>query len=687
MTKSARPQQARGYSMAKFDIEAALADSGAVDQALKTAADRESGAASPSPAQGLVTAMQGPLFGFLDEMTGAVYGAKSALTGGDYLPAYREGRDVIRGAEEQFRKDYPKTAAITPLMAATPVFVGGPQVVWKAPQAASGAGVLARQIAGAGTTAAGYGALSSAGESESNDQKLLRDVLTGGASSAATAGASVPIVNILTGITGRAGRMLPPSAASGIAAAVPDALQPVGMSRGDYATRKVAEQLIRDQPTTASVKDPLARALAYQRWMGRDARLVDVGGTQTHRTLDVLATLPGRTPEAAAQAAMQRQAGRGAAIMREADKALGTRGAQFQQTVDDLVRSRESAARPLYQRMRAMTVTVDDDLSSIINASRDLGALGEARTMATALRQRFTLEDVPTASGMPVGMADLDMVKRGLDQLVRKETDAVTGKVSPKGMAYQSLLVDLRNKLDDMTIDPQTGQSVYKAARDAFAGPSKLRDAAEIGRNAFAPDKNFAIREAIADMSESEVAAMRVGLMQAIREKAGGQAGQTWLMNNWKNPSVREKIQLAFGKDAGKFISALNKQSKMKVMESNIGSGAQTAGRLANADDLGIEAIKEAAAGAASAKAGDVPGAMSWIQKLVKRTDLPEPIRNEMGRILLLKGDAARAKLMEMSGLLDLIARQQAKQASAAGAFVGRQNPWLTGGNATNGDQ
>lgn len=639
---------------------------------------RASGAYLPSPAQGFVTAMQGPLFGFLDEMTGAVQGMKSAATGGEFAPAYREGRDLIRGMEEQFRKDYPKTAAITPLMAASPLMIGGPQVVWKAPQAASGAGVLARQMAGAGGTAAGYGAITSAGESENQDGNLLGDVLTGGLSLAATAGASVPVVNILSGITGRAGRMLPPSAAGRIAAAVPDALKPAGMSRDDYATRKVAEQLIRDQPTTASVKDPLARALAYQRWMGKDARLVDVGGTQTHRTFDVLATLPGRTPEAAAQAAMQRQAGRGAAIMREADKALGTRGAQFKQTVDDLVRSRESAANPLYQRLRAMTVTVDDDLSSIINASRDLGALGEARTMATALRQRFTLDDVPTASGMPVGMADLDMVKRGLDQLIRKETDAVTGKVSPKGMAYQSLLVDLRNRLDDMTIDPQTGQSVYKAARDAFAGPSKLRDAAEIGRNAFAPDKNFAIREAIADMSESEIMAMRVGLMQAIREKAGDQAGQTWLMNNWKNPSVREKIQLAFGKDAGKFISALNKQSKMKVMESNIGGGAQTATRLANADDLGIEAIKEAAAGAASAKAGDVPGAMSWIQKLVKQTDLPEPIRNEMGRILLLKGGAARVKLQEMAGLLELIARQQAKQASTTGAFVGRQNPWLT---------
>ena len=78
---------------------------------------------------------------------------------------------------------------------------------------------------------------------------------------------------------------------------------------------------------------------------------------------------------------------------------------------------------------------------------------------------------------------------------------------------------------------------------------------------------------------------------------------------------------------------------------------------------------------------------MSWIQKLVKRTDLPEPIQERDGPHPASERDAARAKLMEMSGLLDLIARQQAKQASAAGAFVGRQNPWLTGGNATNGDQ
>jgi len=683
--------------MARFDIDAALAEANQggkfdVDAGLQSATARASGADLPSPVQGFVTAMQGPLFSFLDQMTGAIQGAKSFATGGDYLPAYREGRDLIRGAEEQFRKDYPKTASITPLMASAPVFVGGPQVVLK--PGAPGASNLMRNMAGAAATAAGYGSLSAAGESESSGRNLLSDILTGGASSAATAGASVPVVNILAGITGRAGRMLPPSAAGRIAAAVPDALKLVGMSRGDFATRKVAEQLIRDQPTTASVKDPLARALAYQRWMGDEARIVDLGGTQTHRTLDVLATLPGRTPEAAAQAAMQRQAGRGAAIMREAEKALGTKGAQYLQTVDDLERAAIANSKPFYDQIRDVSLPVSGGLREVLqDANKYLGGADEyAATLGISgrgLREALEGVNVIGVSGQrtKTAVAPLSRFDALKQYLYDVEQSYLREGSKNQAAAITGIRRRLIEELDKLSPKDEGGRSIYKLARDAYAGPSQLRDAAEIGRKAFAPDKDFAIREAIADMSESEIMAMRVGLMQAIREKAGDQAGQTWLMNNWKNPSVREKIQLAFGKDAGKFISALNKQAKLKLMESHIGGGSPTAPRLANADDLGIEAIKEAAAGAASAKAGDVPGAMSWIQKLVKQTDLPEPIRNEMGRILLLKGDAARAKLMEMSGLLDLIARQQAKQASAAGAFVGRQNPWLTGGNATNGDQ
>lgn len=641
---------------------------------------RASGADLPSPVQGFVTAMQGPLFGFLDEMTGAIQGAKSFATGGDYLPAYREGRDLIRGAEERHKQDYPVLSTVAPLMASAPVIVGGPQVVAKPIQGATAASNMARNMGAAATTAAGYGALSAAGESETQNQQLLSDILSRGASSGMVAGASVPIVNILAGITGRGARMLPPS------------MQPAGASTSDFATRKVAEQLIRDQPE--NIRKPMDRLLAYQRGMGNEARIVDLGGAQTHRTLDTLATLPGRTPETAGQAAIQRAAGRGASIMRDADKALGTQGAQYLQTVDDLERAAIANSKPFYDQIRDVSLPVSGGLRGVLqDANKYLGGADEyAATLGISgrgLREALEGVNVIGVSGQrtKTAVAPLSRFDALKQYLYDVEQSYLREGSKNQAAAITGIRRRLIEELDKLSPKDEGGRSIYKLARDAYAGPSQLRDAAELGRKAFDADKDFAIREAIKDLSPSEVAAMRVGLMQAIREKAGTQTGQAWLMNNWKNPATRERIQLAFGDQSGRFISALVKQSKLKMLESSVGGGSQTATRGANAEDLGIEAVKEAAAGVASAKAGDVPGAMGWIAKLVKRTELPEPIRNEMGRILLLKGDAARAKLMEMSGLLDLIARQQAKQASAAGAFVGRQNPWLTGGNATNGDQ
>ena len=643
---------------------------------------RASGASLPSPLQGAFTALQGPLFGFLDEITGAVHGAKSVATGGDFLPEYRQARDIIRGMEEQYRKDYPITATVAPLMASTPVFVGGPQVVLK--PSTTGASNLLRNMAGAAATAAGYGALSAAGKSESDGRNLLIDILTGGASSGAMAGASVPVVNILAGITGRVGRALPPKASGAIAGAVPPAMRPAGMSREDYATRKVAEQLIRDQPQVG-INKPMDRLLAYLRYLGPQGRIVDIGGQQTHRTLDTLSTLPGKTPEMASQAVIQRQAGRGAAIMRDAEKALGTNGAQYLQTVDDLERAAIANSKPFYDQLRDVPLPVSGGLRDVLQSAKIYlgGADKYAETLGITgrgLREALEGVNVVGVSGQRTitAVAPLSRFDALKQYLYDVEQVYLREGSKNQAAAVTSIRRRLIDELDKLSPKDAGGRSIYKLARDAYAGPSQLKNAAELGRMAFAPDKDFSVRQAIADLSESEVAAMRVGLMQAIREKAGTQTGQAWLMNNWKNPATREKIQLAFGKDAGRFISSLNKQAKLKLMEGSVGGGAQTATRLANADDLGIEAIKEAAAGAASAKAGDVPGAMSWIQKLVKRTDLPEPIRNEMGRILLLKGPAARAKLMQMADILEVIARQQAKSAGMTGAFVGRQNPWLT---------
>jgi hypothetical protein len=198
-----------------------------------------------------------------------------------------------------------------------------------------------------------------------------------------------------------------------------------------------------------------------------------------------------------------------------------------------------------------------------------------------------------------------------------------------------------------------------------------------MGRRALDADKKFEIVESIENMSASEIQAMRVGLMQAIKEKAGTQSGQTWLMSNWKNPAIREKLQMAFGPDAPKFISALHKQQKLKLMEGATNVGSQTASILSNADDLGIDVMKDVGSAAASSKTGDVGGLWSSINRLYKSAEMPESVRDEMGRILLMKGPEARQKLMEMGKMMELIQQRQ----NAVSATIGRgagQNPWRT---------
>lgn len=85
-------------------------------------------------------------------------------------------------------------------------------------------------------------------------------------------------------------------------------------------------------------------------------------------------------------------------------------------------------------------------------------------------------------------MNDLDHVKQGIDQKIAKQWDAVAGKLTPLGLAYQDLKTKLVNELDHATTDLKSGRSLYKSARDAFAGPSALIDAAQQGRNAMSKD-------------------------------------------------------------------------------------------------------------------------------------------------------------------------------------------------------
>ena len=166
------------------------------------------------------------------------------------------------------------------------------------------------------------------------------------------------------------------------------------------------------------------------------------------------------------------------------------------------------------------------------------------------------------------------------------------------------------------------GRSIYKLARDAYAGPSQLKNAAELGRMAFGRIRIDGTSQAIADLSNLRIAAMRVGLMQAIRKRLEIRSGRTWLMNNWKNPSMgRKSRRLAM---RGRFISSLAKQAKLKV------DGRLCRWRRADSNTamLTISASKpskHAAAGAGFGESRRCSRRDGWIQKLVKQKDIVSP--------------------------------------------------------------
>lgn len=685
--------------MAKFDIEEALAgapDQGGrfnVDEALTSKPQptraqlaRESGRKMPSPARGFLTAMQGPTFGLLDDFRGLIYGADKFFTTADWdqaKQAFTENRELIRGMEEKQRDEYPWLSTLTSLAASAPVMVAGPTIAAKTRPGMTAAQNLLARTGAAGATAGGYGALTAAGQSEAdNPSNLLSDILSGGASSAAMAGMMVPAGAAIGAGVGAGVRMIPRG--SGGAGGTVGKLTPTGVGPEDFASRKVAQQLVRDMPYSMANKSPSRTALAYQRYLGPDAMIVDVGGKQTRSTLNTLSALPGKTGEAATDAAEARMAGRGAAIMADADKALGTKGAAYRQTIAELEDAAKTASAPFYSQLRGVSVPVQGNLRAVLEkANKYLGGADEYAASigvtGTGLKQALAGTPVIGASGQQLKTAVAPLAR--LDALKQYLYDVEQGFVREgsknQAAAITSIRRQLINELDKLSPKDEAGRSIYKLARDSYAGPSQLQDAAEMGRRALDTDKKFEIVESIENMSASELQAMRVGLMQAIKEKAGTQSGQTWLMSNWKNPAIREKLQMAFGPDAPKFISALHKQQKLKLMEGATNVGSQTASIVSNADDLGIDVMKDVGSAAASSKTGDVGGLWSSINRLYKRAEMPESVRDEMGRILLMKGPEARQKLMEMGKMMELIQQRQ----NATSATIGRgsgQNPWLT---------
>jgi hypothetical protein len=612
-------------------------------------------AVTPSETQGkslsrgarlAMTAAQGPTLGFADELAGLIQAPFIATKGESLGDAYTRGRDIYRAGVESYQQEMPIGSAVAQGVASLPLgMLNIGRTV--APQV----GPVMRSIGAGGL----FGAVAGAGEAESLE-KIPEQALTTGATSAVLGGATElgmkaarPVAGVLKAQAGRV---------------VPESFRALaGGSSVDLARRRVAQAMLRDGASPDQVVARMSK-------LGDDAILAESAGYNTRDLLDTMATLPGRTKNYTEDLIRQRQAQRGGRIAGAAQQQLSPTGARLADSVESLIAKRDADATPLYEQLKTVTIQLDDDLKQILDASKKLGAFARAERISTGLREPFTLQNFQKQTD--VSMTDLDKVKRGIDDIISsKSATNDRGEINEFGRSVVKLKQDLLKRLDDATVDPDTGASLYKGARNAYAGPSALITAAELGRTVL--NKPAAtIRTLVKDMSDSELESFRVGAYEGLRDLAGTQSGQTRLLNMWKEPATQERLKEVFPSERSyrEFASDVAAEARKKEIQS-VGRGSGTAGREARMEDIGIETLKDTANLTAAAKTMDISTLLNMLSNNMTRTSVPEPVRNEIGRILMSRASSAD-EVKILRNVIDKMKREQEAQAMTSG-IIGSQ--------------
>lgn len=605
------------------------------------------GEQSSTQERALGTALQGPTLGFGDKLAAAA--AALPVAAAQDIPvsdAYQKALDYAQGQTTSFRKERPITSTALQAGAALPL------AALPVGAAAPGMGIMGRTAAAAGTGAT-MGGLQAAGESRFSltSPEFMQEVGRGAGYGAAFGGgmqSAMPILGMAASPVRQVTSRLPGRAGEGFAE--------------NYAQQKVAESLLRGMPEGPGMQ-PLTQAQAKFRAMGPEARMADVS-QPSRDLLDIAATLPGRTGQAVERAIRERQIGAAGRLQTGAEQALGREAANLRSTVDDLISARELASKPYYRVTDRASVTVDDELKQLLDRTQD--------AQAKAIKfERLDTGKTVDLSGLQVGdtvpFRMLDSLKKALDDASSAALRAGEGN---ERRLYSRAASDLVNKL--IQVSPQVaGKSAYQQALIGYAGPSRMLDAVELGRQAFKANVDD-IADEMTRMTSGELELFRLGAARALREKAGTEAGRTQLLKFWKEPNTQDRLRQVFGNNYRQFAATLLREGKLKPFES-VGRGSQTARRQAGMADVDVSPLATAVEVGAAAKTGMVtPNVVQQFVNQLGRVRVPEPVRNEIGRILLSRDPADFDRLRQVMQQLNATQRRMVVSSGLLGGQAGQ---------------
>lgn len=365
----------------------------------------------------------------------------------------------------------------------------------------AGQGLGARTAAMAGEGAA-YG-----GVTGFNEGNGLEDRVTGAAKGIGLGGAiggALPIV-------GAAGKVALSPVISNIAAR---------MDPGGAARARLARALSESGQTSDQVAQRVSDAAASGQGV---YTLADALGNPGQNLLSTVARAPGEGRTAVTEFLEARQAGQSGRVGNMIDEALGV-GKTGKQTAADLVKQGDEAARPLYDKAMQVGPVWDDRIQQFLDDPILKQGLATGvkiqRLNALAKGEKFNPHDYAITdfneAGDPIlgavpNMRTLQAAKIGLDKLVEEHSDPITGRMTQMGSAINGVRKAFLEKLNSYN-------PTYAEANAAYAGPARIREAIETGRDMATRGRAADNLDTFGKLSPLEQQGARIGYADATNQ-------------------------------------------------------------------------------------------------------------------------------------------------------------------------
>jgi hypothetical protein len=195
-----------------------------------------------------------------------------------------------------------------------------------------------------------------------------------------------------------------------------------------------------------------------------------------------------------------------------------------------------------------------------------------------------------SASGLTVGT--IDYAKQALDDIIS----------SAQRSGNNNLARQATQMVNSLKSETDAQVPLYAAARDAYAGPAKVKDAIALGQSVFSKDTSPEdLQAAMAGMSSSERDGLLLGAQSAVQSAMGNAKNDAQAVKStFASDFAKQKLAMLIGPDAADQVSnAIDREAnfantKHVVMGNSLTAARQAGQKAVAPETMGFPSSKSA---------------------------------------------------------------------------------------------